>query len=67
MNNALRTFVESYSACDVCRLNNTLKCSENTPYLSRAVYFTTPFKPEDEVTFYCKNFKLNKSELKRRT
>ena len=69
MSDELRSFLRHYSACDVCKLSNTAKCVSEVPYLSRAVFFTTPFNdhPNDEVTFHCKHFKLNKSELKRRT
>ena len=69
MTEALKSFLTSYSACEVCRLNLTDKCRQSVPYLSRAVFFTTPYKnfPNDDVTFYCPNFKLNKSALERKT
>ncbi|MBN1786479.1 MAG: hypothetical protein JW825_05805 [Candidatus Methanofastidiosa archaeon] len=60
----VKTIIERYSACKICTRENTKLCEESVDYLIRQVYFTTPFKRnEDEITKYCKHFNLSPQKL----
>jgi len=60
----IKTILERYSACKICTRENTKLCEEAVDYMTRQVYFTTPFKrKEDGITKYCKHFNLSQPKL----
>jgi len=60
----IKLILERYSACKICTRDGTKLCEESVDYLTRQVYFTTPFKrKEDEITKYCKFFNLSQPKL----
>ncbi|MHC1609055.1 MAG: hypothetical protein ACXQS3_02385 [Candidatus Methanofastidiosia archaeon] len=60
----IKMVLERYSGCKICNRENTKLCEDAVDYTLRQVYFTAPFKRlEDEMTRYCKFFKLSTSKL----
>jgi hypothetical protein len=60
----IQVVLERYSACRICNRESTKLCEESVDFLTRNIFFTTPYKRgEDEMTRYCKYFKLSTTKL----